>query len=149
SPTANRPGATASRASSCPPPSCGSSPTRGRTPSRRVSVSRACTSGSRTTSRCSRAGAGRTKRSRSARWTVAEHSARALRGALATAVLLFGLTAPAAADCTSAENERLQVVTLNTWGLPPPLAPDRSGRLPLIEQRLREAAHDLVALQEV
>lgn len=64
-------------------------------------------------------------------------------------MLLFGLTAPAAADCTSAENERLQVVTLNTWGLPPPLAPDRSGRLPLIEQRLREAAHDLVALQEV
>lgn len=41
------------------------------------------------------------------------------------------------------------MVTVNTWGLPAPLAPDRKGRLPRIERRLREAADDLVGLQEV
>lgn len=43
----------------------------------------------------------------------------------------------------------MRVITVNTWGLPSPLAPDRRGRLPRLERRLREAAHDLVGLQEI
>lgn len=58
--------------------------------------------------------------------------------------------APAHADrCDAPDAGSVRVVTLNTWGLPSPLAPDRRGRLPRLERRLREAAHDLVGLQEI
>lgn len=44
---------------------------------------------------------------------------------------------------------RLHLVTLNTWGLPAPLAPDRKGRLAATADWLDDVDADLVALQEV
>lgn len=41
------------------------------------------------------------------------------------------------------------VVTMNAWGLPEPIAPDRRDRLPLIADFVRERTPDLVAFQEV
>ena len=45
---------------------------------------------------------------------------------------------------------RVSVATLNTWGLPWPISsPPRAGRYPHIARYLRQAAFDVVALQEV
>lgn len=57
--------------------------------------------------------------------------------------------APAAAEECSAGGPALDVMTLNTWGLPPPVARDRKGRLPKIQRMVDEGALDVVGLQEV
>lgn len=43
----------------------------------------------------------------------------------------------------------IEIVSLNAWGLPQPLAPRRQERLPQIARWLREVNPDLVALQEL
>jgi endonuclease/exonuclease/phosphatase family metal-dependent hydrolase len=44
---------------------------------------------------------------------------------------------------------RLSVATLNTWGLPAPVASDRRGRLPLIASWLSERSYDVAGLEEL
>ncbi|MEZ4320529.1 MAG: endonuclease/exonuclease/phosphatase family protein [Myxococcota bacterium] len=60
---------------------------------------------------------------------------------------LLALSAPALA--CDGDGASLKIVTLNTWGLPSPIAPDRSSRLPRIERWLDEAGVDVAGLQEV
>lgn len=69
-------------------------------------------------------------------------------------VLLVSILAASPAEasghtCEGDDGVSLHVVTLNTWGLPRPLAPNRRGRLPRIEALLRQADVDFVGLQEV
>lgn len=51
--------------------------------------------------------------------------------------------------CEGEGGELVEVVTMNTWGLPPPLAPNRRARLPRIDRLLRDGDYDIVGLQEV
>ncbi|MCB9674341.1 MAG: endonuclease/exonuclease/phosphatase family protein [Alphaproteobacteria bacterium] len=66
---------------------------------------------------------------------------------LSLALVLSGLSAPARADC--GDGAPVKIVTLNTWGLPAPIAPERRARMPRIERWLEEAAVDVAGLQEV
>ena len=67
-------------------------------------------------------------------------------GALALTVCL--IRPVRAGECVPSGAE-LDVLTLNTWGLPTPVAWDRRGRMPDIAQLVTEDAPDVVGLQEV
>ena len=67
-------------------------------------------------------------------------------GALALAVCL--IRPVRAGECVPSGAE-LDVLTLNTWGLPTPVAWDRRGRMPDIAQLVTDDAPDVVGLQEV
>jgi endonuclease/exonuclease/phosphatase family metal-dependent hydrolase len=63
-------------------------------------------------------------------------------------LLLFG-AALALPPETESTQTRLSVATLNTWGLPAPVASDRRGRLPLIANWLSERSYDVAGLEEL
>ena len=70
------------------------------------------------------------------------------RSRLGLLSLLIATCAALAADMESTPRI-FEVATWNIWGLPPPLAPGRSWRLPKIHQALRDSTYDVVGLQEV
>lgn len=49
----------------------------------------------------------------------------------------------------ASSGEEFTVATLNTWGLPSPVASDRRGRLPLIANWLTERSYDVAGLEEL
>jgi endonuclease/exonuclease/phosphatase family metal-dependent hydrolase len=55
----------------------------------------------------------------------------------------------AAQPALGASSSVVRVVTLNAWGLPEPIAHDRSERFPLINDWLTAAGADVIGLQEV
>lgn len=51
--------------------------------------------------------------------------------------------------CAVGDVDHLDVLSFNVWGLPPPLAPDRAGRLARVAGWMTELAPDVVAFQEL
>lgn len=78
------------------------------------------------------------------------HATRAVtrHGRVAGLAAGVGLGVPTLAGADEVELP-LHVLTLNTWGLPAPLAPDRAGRLRLAADWIADLDPDVVALQEV
>lgn len=72
-------------------------------------------------------------------------SPRRYAGLVLSALMVLTLSAPASAH----GDDRVRVVTWNTWGLPEPFAPGRARRLPRIHQALPDLGADVVALQEL
>lgn len=68
---------------------------------------------------------------------------------LAALLLCLGGTAPARAGECEGAGADLEVLTLNTWGLPTPVAWNRRGRMPDIARMVKDDAPDVVGLQEV
>ncbi|MCB9681433.1 MAG: endonuclease/exonuclease/phosphatase family protein [Alphaproteobacteria bacterium] len=58
-----------------------------------------------------------------------------------------GVVPPSAVACD--DGVHLDVITLNAWGLPPPLAPHRHARMAAIARWIDHADPDVVAMQEV
>lgn len=68
---------------------------------------------------------------------------------LALVVYAAAWVAPASAGECLASGASLDVLTLNTWGLPTPVAWDRRGRMPDIARLVKDEPPDAVGLQEV
>lgn len=64
-------------------------------------------------------------------------------------LFLRSVLADAPSDLQTGGEQQITVATLNTWGLPSPVARDRRGRLPLIASWLRERSYDLTGLEEL
>jgi endonuclease/exonuclease/phosphatase family metal-dependent hydrolase len=67
---------------------------------------------------------------------------------------LVGFSAPLPASAAEPEEaaeaaSALEILTMNTWGLPNPIAKDRRGRFPLIAKYLEQSGADIAGLQEV
>ncbi|MCB9664971.1 MAG: endonuclease/exonuclease/phosphatase family protein [Alphaproteobacteria bacterium] len=74
------------------------------------------------------------------------HAPRRARAHLAALAGLLAIAAPAGA-CE--DGDHLDVLTLNAWGLPAPIAPHRPARMAAIGRWLDELDVDVVGLQEV
>ena len=64
-------------------------------------------------------------------------------------LFLQSVSAAAPEDLQAVDERQITVATLNTWGLPSPVARDRRERLPLIASWLRERSYDLTGLEEL
>lgn len=63
-------------------------------------------------------------------------------------LLTMTLSGAARAECPS-DGTAIDVVTLNAWGLPPPIAPPRAGRLDRMAGWLQGSGIDVAGLQEM